>query len=172
MINKLLLTSAIFILSSVAFASTCKNTQEAITSNSKLYIAIEKQTPKKLTKQVERLGKIKKLFITEKCESVVVTRFQTLAFNFKTNKEVESPFSCKAVVDKKSLKATFINCLPMTSTQDSSYEGPRAYPYGDVNDPFSSPTSNGPSYGDEDPSTPENGDWGNPDDGEDSDYNF
>ncbi len=161
---KVFLGLALFVWAFYSYAD-CQKVQSPINSKSKLYQKINKETPQLINSRMERTGNVERVFISEKCNSNFTVRYQTAARNLRTNKISPHKYFCMAKLTNDYGEVLSAKCLVNSnepSANNSSYnDEPRAYPYGDIDDPFSGNSNNsGPRYGEEDPDypTPRNND--------------
>ena len=156
---KVFLGLALFVWAFYSYAD-CQKVQTPINSKTKLYKVINKETPQLINTRMERAGNVEQVFISEKCNSTFTIRYQTAARNLKTSKISNNKYFCMAKLDNNHNDVLSAKCLVASkepTSNSSSYDNdePRAYPYGDIDDPFSGNGNNsGPRYGEEDPDYP------------------
>lgn len=167
---KVVIGLTVFIWAFYSHATECSRVETQISNKTKLYRELNEQTPRLINELYERKGSIDQVYITERCSNKLIIRYQTEAKSLKTGKTSSKKFFCRSEVSLKEndiLKAT-CRAPRGQNTSDTNnnqnFQEPSAYPYGDVDDPFSNNNANsGPRYGDE-PEYPSRND-----DGPDSD---
>ncbi len=154
---KVFIGLAVFVWAFYSHAADCRSVETKVSSKTKLYRDLNTKSPSIINDRFERKGSIEQVIITEQCSNKLIVRYQTDAQSLTTGKTAAKKYFCQAEVSLKNNDILKARCLAPKNENggSSNYEDPRAYPYGDVGDPFSNNNSNsGPRYGEEDPDYP------------------